>query len=926
MNQDLSLVGADSISRVYHEFGRLNQLTLWWHWLILASVIFAVLGYVVVIYLRDGSELRRGVAASLLLLRCLAFAAILFTFFNLEKREERQLLKTSRLALLIDTSQSMEIHDGPNTSHSESSRLAQVTKGLVESDLLAALREKHHLSIYRFDQGSIPAEITSLPCTNSLSNNNPTSQPLQQSSFSHSQARSWAIVAGLTMLTSILCVLVYTIFARDSKVVSWFLFSGICLLTLSLLVAATGHLQNPAYGSFALEDADATLDQEPKRDRLPLSPDAGETERKTPPGELLRGQLVAQGSETRLGEALRFLIEKEQGGPIAGIVTFTDGNNTAGLKPEVAAHLAQQAQIPLHMVGLGSAKQLVNVGVADLQVPSRVFPGDDFTITGFIQPHGLQGRSVRVQLYSSPDRPEIDVSLEGELEDEHLVRLLEDGKLSTVRFEVTPRKTGRRIYQLRVKPPPQDQNQRDNQKQSVVRVVQRKNRVLLVAGGPTREYRFVRNSLYRDQHTQVDVYLQTSQPGMSQEANQILFQFPATAGELFEYDAVLAFDVDWNRIERHAVDLLERWVAEKSGGLILVAGPVHTPSWSTSTRGNPRLDTIKALHPVVFYGSSGTAFHLSRVESAQAWPLEFTPEGNSAEFLWLDETFLSSERIWATFPGVYGFFAAKAAKPGAQIYAHFSDPQSSAGSNLPVYLAGHFYGAGRVFYMASGEMWRLRSLDESYFDQFYTKLIRYVSQGRLLRYANRGLLLVKHERYLVGESTRVRAVPSGLQHQPPTQPKVAASLVSPDGKRHVVNLTPGHDSAREGMYTAQITATLQGDYRIELPIPNSSEELLTREVRVRLPDREVERTQRNDATLKHLAQASSGAYHVGMTAILPPGQKSPLVGTIAAQDQISYVPGAADRTFDRALTGWLLTFICGALSLEWLLRRLHRLA
>jgi len=314
------------------------------------------------------------------------------------------------------------------------------------------------------------------------------------------------------------------------------------------------------------------------------------------------------------------------------------------------------------------------------------------------------------------------------------------------------------------------------------------------------------------------------------------------------------------------------------------------------------------------------------VESAQAWPLEFTPEGNSAEFLWLDETFLSSERIWATFPGVYGFFAAKAAKPGAQIYAHFSDPQSSAGRNFPVYLAGHFYGAGRVFYMASGEMWRLRSLDESYFDQFYTKLIRYVSQGRLLRDSNRGLLLVEQERCLVGETIRVRAVLSDSQHQPLTQPKVAASLISPDGKRHVLNLTPGHDSAREGMYTAQITATLQGDYRIELPIPDSSEELLTREVRARLPDREVERTQRNDVTLKHLAQASSGAYHVGMNAILPLGKKSPLVGTIAAQDQISYVSGAADRTFDRALTGWLLTFICGALSLEWLLRRLHRLA
>ena len=138
---------------------------------------------------------------------------------------------------------------------------------------------------------------------------------------------------------------------------------------------------------------------------------------------------------------------------------------------------------------------------------------------------------------------------------------------------------------------------------------------------------------------------------------------------------------------------------------------------------------------------------------------------------------------------------------------------------------------------------------------------------------------------------------------------------------------PGEDATREGIYTGQFAATLRGTYRIELPIPDSAEdEVLVQEVQVKLPDREVHRPQRNDATLKRLAQLSDGAYFVGMDAVLPTGRTSPLVGQIPPQDQITYVPGAPDKEFDFALMSWLLAFICGTLSMEWLLRRLHKLA
>ena len=63
-----------------------------------------------------------------------------------------------------------------------------------------------------------------------------------------------------------------------------------------------------------------------------------------------------------------------------------------------------------------------------------------------------------------------------------------------------------------------------------------------------REYQFLRNQLFRDRYTTVDVLLQSGRPGMSQEARKILDDFPATRQEMWDYDCVVAFDPDWEEI------------------------------------------------------------------------------------------------------------------------------------------------------------------------------------------------------------------------------------------------------------------------------------------------------------------------------------------------------------------------------------------
>ena len=185
-----------------------------------------------------------------------------------------------------------------------------------------------------------------------------------------------------------------------------------------------------------------------------------------------------------------------------------------------------------------------------------------------------------------------------------------------------------------------------------VEVVERKNRVLLLAGGPLREYRFLRNLLFRDPNTTLHAVLQSAPPGAAQEADEVLPEFPQDAETLFEYDCLVAFDPDWRQLTDEQTELLDRWVAEKAGGLILIAGPVFTPYWSRASRGVDEMKLNRrsvVLYPVTFFRRGSADIQLGRVNSETAWPLEFTREGRQAPFLWLEDEPPASQSAWSRF-------------------------------------------------------------------------------------------------------------------------------------------------------------------------------------------------------------------------------------------------------------------------------------
>jgi hypothetical protein len=844
-----------ALTRTRYEFSRVQSFTEWWQMPFLLVVSGLVLLFVAYMYRRDSVELKPGTGVLLALLRLAAFAGVLLMFLDVQRHTETKAVRNSRVVLLADTSLSMSRADADQTLPGSSGTTGDASGSAG--------------GVRRIDQ---------------------VADALADGRF----------IDALRQTHDVEMV------KFDSDV--------------RRIVTLPKFLPDEHKTEAVNRGADPS-----SSDTQTISQKESESDPKGADKIDWHKQLDPQGSETRIGQAVRQIINDERGMPLSGIVLFSDGGQNAGVDIAAAVKAAQEAKVPVHVVGVGSATRPTNVRVSDLVAPARAYPGDSFQVTCYLQSQGLADRTVTVELSVSGAGEGQGGKTEAAVDKTERVTLGRDSETVPVRFDIPGLDSaGRRVVRLRVKPIPEDKDPSDNQREVDVDIVDRKNRVLLFAGGPTREYQFVRNMLRRSELAKsgdmiVDVLLQSAGDGVSQDANQILSEFPHTMKDLAQYDTIVAFDPDWRELDPQQIELVEKWIGEESGGLIAIAGPVFTDAWVQA----PAMATIRKLYPVEF-NRRLALLEDARYGSQQPWPLDFTREGLEAEFLWLDDNATTSREVWDSFKGVFGYYRVRGPKLGATTYANYSDPEAATSDQKPVYFAGQFYGSGRVFYMGSGEMWRLRELDEQYFNSFYIKLIRHVSQGRLLRGSPLGNLLVERERYVVGNTVVVRAQLTNPQRQPLDVPKVTLQVKQLDGAPMSVALVA--DPTRKGMYSGQFTVNQEGECRLDLLHPDSPDQPLTRRLQVFMPKLEQEHPQRNDAVLKELADGTGGQLYIGVAAALATSGEKPLVKQLEDRTQEIYVAGQKDRKWEQQWMHWVLGIIAGCLCVEWLVRRLCRLA
>lgn len=627
-------------------------------------------------------------------------------------------------------------------------------------------------------------------------------------------------------------------------------------------------------------------------------------------------EIEPTGAESRLGDAVHSVLERYEGLPLAGIVLLSDGGQNAGADVDVAATDAKNRDVPIHTIGFGPLTLPPNVAIRDLVVPKRVYPGDRIAIAALIESHEVAAPTIRVELLRQKSSVE-EASWESIADQE--IELKPNGN-NRVDFETAPGEAGEYIYELRIEPPDNESTPHDNTRRASVAVVDRKLRVLLFSGGPSREYQFLRNQLQRDKNVTLDVLLQSADSGSAQDADTVLKEFPGSRDKLFEYDAIVAIDPDWSQVSVDALRLLDSWVAEQAGGMIVAPGPISTARWVTI----PGMSIVRSLFPVVF-DPNEVELAASRETTSKPMRLELTKEGMAAEFLRLSKDANDSIDLWNEFPGVYGAQAGVVeTKPGATVYARSIGGDLGMEQEQPIFFAEHFFGSGRVFYLNSAELWRLRKLDPALFERLYTNLVQHVAQGRLQRGSSRGTLMIERDRYQLGETVIVRARLTDSQLQPLGAETVEIQVLQPDGQVAAVIMSA--EQSQLGSYVGEFRVSQQGPHVVNLAIPDSQEELVER-IRVELPALEQQPLVRNESLLRQVAAASGGHYYANVGALLQ-GSISvpPLPSVLPDRSETRIVYSQPDEVFAERLRLGLFGLICGGLFTEWTLRRWHRLA
>jgi von Willebrand factor type A domain/KOW motif len=307
-----------------------------------------------------------------------------------------------------------------------------------------------------------------------------------------------------------------------------------------------------------------------------------------------------------------------------------------------------------------------------------------------------------------------------------------------------------------------------------MRVQTKPLRVLLVASAATREYQFVRAALYREMQNktmELCIYLQKvpgTEPktGIVQDidAKRLLTDFPTKARAarddrepyyaLSSYDVVVTFDADWlnGQISKEQTKLLSDWVFKDGGGLVFVAGALNTEEMA---RPNKRMEMEHVLNmlPVVVADSRKEDHETDRPRR-----LVFPQATAEMEYMRLDENDKKAEwkKGWDRFfnevqdedgkvvkdakneavpeRGFYSYFPSKSVKQNALVVAAFDDPTAKLPGPkeaLQPFLATGPWGSGKVVWLASGEMWRLRSFRDPYHERFWTKLLRDVGSNSI---------------------------------------------------------------------------------------------------------------------------------------------------------------------------------------------------
>jgi hypothetical protein len=649
----------------------------------------------------------------------------------------------------------------------------------------------------------------------------------------------------------------------------------------------------------------------------------------------LRSKLVeiydGLSNGTNIAHSALDALSRETASKIQSVIIFSDGQSNLGTSDDLSKLYGQatKAQPPIHIitVGVGYHRPQVGISVDDVQAPQQARPDDKFPVRVPVFGDGLPGKEFTLNL----DAVRVVKNADGKWSPVPGTeqRLTKTGKFKeggerpfdTVEFEVNARKLmgidpkddtkdekvlGTWEFKAWVARIPEERTaelMHVSKHPAYVLVEKRKLRILIFAGGPSREYQFVRTMLYREaeeNRVQMCIYLQNGQDEeIDQDVpkEQYLTRFPYKIGKttdpkqkfytLTNYDVIIAFDPDWNALETEQLELLKKWVSGPSaGGLIYMAGPIN--SYQPARPGGRDLTALQTILPVKLKDSRLHGMGLGH-DTSRPYPLHF-PE-NAAQFAFMNvgETEKEPLSAWKKFfwdgeeppaskefrpvRGIFNYYPVESVRPAAQVLATFAGPPNTRLNEVDEmpYIVTMPYGAGKTIFIGSGELWNLRSFDHEYHQRFWSKLVRYMGGGNLEKINNYGLILMASTAPTGQVAVEAQVLGEDLLPLPRDSRPLVKVIRPPEFDKNKDKDTPesfklepkgdpkannkSSDDDWHGWFSGKFRVFTPGRYTLKIQIPGTTEELSS-DITIYRPNPETDNTRPDHGHLYQLATSA----------------------------------------------------------------------
>jgi uncharacterized membrane protein len=493
--------------------------------------------------------------------------------------------------------------------------------------------------------------------------------------------------------------------------------------------------------------------------------------------------------ETKIRDALSYVLEKGANQELGSLVVITDGADTTFRAETLGLGSSAPA---IHAIVIGGDDPLDDQAIVSLHADTTAYVGVPAIIRADVRAVGeLRQSELRVQLWQ-----------ESRLEQETVAVLDETGR-GTVAFEVTPRQTGRALYRLLIPAASDDEVPQNNDRVALLRVGRERLRVLLVAGRPSWDVRFLRDFLKRDGSVDlVSFFILRAAADLTAAPTNELALIPFPTDELFgehlgSFDVVVFQNFDYAPYEMGMYLPRIRDYVQRGGSFLMIGGDRSFAEGRYARTAIEEILPVKIGAPGVLKGS---------------YRAEVNKRLARHPIVALGPDPALTRQTWRALPALQGMNLVSAVKEGGQVLLHHPRSRLQNGARLPVLVVGEA-GRGRVAAMTTDASWRWRfaaddtTVGSDEYELFWDRMIRWLTRDPLLeparistdrdRYGVGGQLVVsgrlRDETYRPMKKARVE-----LHYQPASDDKpIAVVDADQDGQIRTTLRTPDEPGAYE---------------------------------------------------------------------------------------------------------------------------------